>query len=112
MHLFFEFLKANWDTIAGYAGSAGAAYGWFSERQKRVLDESITKRDSDMAFYLKTIEAQNEQIEKLRKQVELMEEKYIKKINALTEELDKLTEKLGEYEPERKKTKTHTTKNA
>jgi predicted RNase H-like nuclease (RuvC/YqgF family) len=112
MHLFFQFLMANWDTIVGYAGSAGALYGWFSERQKRVQDESISKRDSDMAFYLKTIEAQNEQIEKLRKQVDMMEEKYLRKIDELTGQVDELSEKLALYEPERRKTKPHTTKNA
>ena len=113
MQLLFEFVIANWDTIVGYAGSAGALYGWLSERRKRIQEELLNKRDSDVAFWKTTIEAQNGQIEKLRNQVEQMEEKYLQKIKELTEQVEELTEKLAEYEPERKRIKTtHTKKNA
>lgn len=115
MQRLFEFLTAHWDTLAGYAGSVAGIAGWLAERNKRMLD----RRDSDVAFWKTTIEAQNEQIKTLRSDVAALEAKYdlnntaqLKKIKDLTEQVEELTERLEKYEPERKRTKTHTTKNA
>lgn len=114
MNQLFTWLTSNWELLINYGGTAAAVSGWLAERNKRLRDN----RDSDVQFWKQTIEAQNDQIEKLRAQVLAMEAKYdtnnqaqLQRIKELTDQVDELSEKLEKYEPERKRTK-HTLRNA
>lgn len=112
MNQLFTWLTNNWELLINYGGTAAAVSGWLAERNRRMRDN----RDSDVQFWKQTIDAQNDQIEKLRAQVAAMEAKYdtnnqaqLERIKELTEQVEDLSEKLEKYEP--KKTK-HTQKNA
>ena len=77
------------------AGTVTSVGGWLSERKKRIRDN----RDADVAFWEKTIEAQNAYIEKLNAKIDAMELRYETQIQSLLAEVAELSAQLEQYEP-------------
>jgi uncharacterized coiled-coil protein SlyX len=89
------FIIANWEALAGAGGTVAGLSGWLSERKKRMREN----RDADVAFWEKTIEAQNAYIARLEQKIEGMSTKYELQIAELLKEVEALSERLEQYEP-------------
>lgn len=110
-----EFVTTNWDKIVFSVTSIAGVTGWLRERGKRMRDN----RDRDVAFWEKTIKAQdliidrqNERIAKLElryegriKELERMNQDQKKQIDSMQEEIKDLTERLERHEPVKKSAK-------
>ncbi|GAB2780307.1 hypothetical protein GCM10027275_24810 [Rhabdobacter roseus] len=103
---FLDFLIDNWDRIFGLGGTITGLVGWISERGKRMRDN----RNHDVAFWEKTIEAQNAHIERQNARIEALENKYERRIKELEthnqqlqEEVTELSSRLEKYESTKRK---------
>jgi predicted RNase H-like nuclease (RuvC/YqgF family) len=94
-----DFIIANWQTLTGAGGTVAGVSAWLSERKKRRRDN----RDADVAFWEKTIEAQNAYIEKLELKIDQMSTRYELQIANLLKEVADLSDRLEQYEPKGRK---------
>lgn len=94
MQKFIDFLFAHWETLAGFGGTIAGVSGWLSERKKRMRDN----RDSDVAFWERTIDRQNTEIEKLQAKIEGIERRYEEQVQRLLKQVADLSAKLEKYE--------------